>query len=115
MPFRSTSAANGLLAANHEYINPELMFPGYREGDPEAWQVAVELEAHGVTIIEITQRGHENWVYIPDSRYNQRSTGTTRIELTGTAAGSDWLKTSTDPTGTIVYGTLNSCTGRKTL
>ncbi|GBD20878.1 hypothetical protein HRbin28_01327 [bacterium HR28] len=114
LPFRSTSAANGLLAVNHEYTNPELMFPNYREGDPEAWQVAVELEAHGVTIIEIMQRGRGNWVYIPGSRYNRRITGTTRIELTGPAAGSDWLKTSADPTGTIVYGTLNNCAGGKT-
>ena len=110
----AASGSRGLLAVNHEYTNPELMFAGYREGDPEAWQVAVELEAHGVTIVEVLQRERGQWHYLPGSTYNRRVTGTTRCELTGPAAGSDWLKTSTDSTGTVVYGTLNNCAGGKT-
>lgn len=114
LPGGAASGSRGLLAVNHEYTNPELMFPGYREGDPEAWQVAVELEAHGVTIVEVLQRGRGQWHYLPGSSYNRRITGTTRCELTGPAAGSDWMKTSTDSTGTVVYGTLNNCAGGKT-
>ncbi|WP_448575017.1 PhoX family protein [Thermomicrobium sp.] len=111
----AASGSRGLLAVNHEYTNPKLMFPSYREGDPEAWQVAVELEAHGVTIVEVFQHGHGQWHDRPGSPFNRHITGTTRRELTGPAAGSDWLKTSTDSTGTVLDGTLNNCAGGKTL
>ncbi|MCS7051330.1 MAG: DUF839 domain-containing protein, partial [Thermomicrobium sp.] len=114
LPAGSANARRGLLAVNHEYTNPELMFAGYREGDPEPWQVAVELEAHGVTIVEVARHERGEWGYLPGSRFNRRITGTTRCELTGPAAGSDWLKTSADRTGTVVYGTLNNCAGGKT-
>ncbi len=114
LPPRSANPQHALLAVNHEYTNPELMFPGYRPGDPEPWQVATELEAHGVSIVEIIQRGRGQWTYRPGSAYNRRITGTTPCELTGPAAGSDWLKTSSDPSGTLVFGTLNNCAGGKT-
>ncbi|KZF07059.1 phosphatase, partial [Rhodococcus sp. EPR-279] len=40
-----------------------------------------------------------------------RITGTTEFVVTGPAAGSDFLKTSVDPTGTRVLGTFNNCAG----
>lgn len=114
IPPQAHGSSRGLLAVNHEYTNPELMFPGYREGDPEPWQVAVELEAHGVTIVEIAQYERGQWGYRTGSPYNRRITGTTPCELTGPAAGSDWLRTSADSAGTLVKGTLNNCAGGKT-
>ncbi len=114
VPARAGNAQRGLLAVNHEYTNPELMFPGYRPGDPEPWQVAVELEAHGVSIVEISQSGRGGWTYRPGSVYNRRITGTTPCEITGPAAGSDWMRTAGDPSGKTVLGTLNNCAGGKT-
>lgn len=47
----------GLLAVNHKYTNPELMFPGYVVGTPTREQVDIELAAHGVSIVEVRRRG----------------------------------------------------------
>jgi uncharacterized protein len=46
-----------------------------------------------------------------DQQYNRRYTGTSEFVLDGPAAGSDLLKTSADPSGTRVLGTLNNCSG----
>ena len=48
----------GLLCVNHEYTNPELMFPGYDSDNPTKEQVDYELAAHGATAVFIqrTQR-----------------------------------------------------------
>ena len=43
----------GLLAVNHEYTNPELMFPNYDSASPTRTQVDIELAAHGMTIVEV--------------------------------------------------------------
>jgi secreted PhoX family phosphatase len=47
-------------------------------------------------------------------RLNRRITATTPFEITGPAAGSDLLKTSADPSGTLALGTLNNCAGGRT-
>lgn len=114
LPSSGPHPTRALLAVNHEYTNPELMFPGYRPGDPELWQMAVEWEAHGVSVVELVRRAHGDWRVDLASSRNRRVTATTRCELTGPAAGSDWLRTSADPTGTVVAGTLNNCAGGKT-
>ena len=43
------------------------------------------------------------------SKYARRITGQTPIKIGGPAAGDDRLKTSADPTGKLVLGTLNNC------
>ncbi|MCU0246071.1 MAG: PhoX family phosphatase [Bryobacter sp.] len=109
----SVNSNLGLLAVNHEYTNPELMFENYQAGNPTKEQVDIEIAAHGVTVVEI-QRMPNAWEYIQYSRYNRRFTGSSAMELTGPAAGDDLLKTSADPTGRRVAGTLNNCAGGKT-
>jgi uncharacterized protein len=129
LPQGSQSTDRGLLIVNHEYTNPELMFPGYLEANPEYTGddeeiepfipspiqdfVDVELEAHGLSIVEIARNG-DSWEVVRDSEYNRRITATTPTELTGPAAGADLLKTSEDDTGTQVTGTLNNCAGGTT-
>ena len=112
--FRARSASRGLLTVNHEYTNPELMFPGYEAGSPGRDQVDVELAAHGLSVVEITRVPGGGWRAVTASPLNRRITGETEMALTGPAAGHGWLRVSDDPTGTRVRGMLNNCGGGKT-
>jgi uncharacterized protein len=115
-PIPSNTLSNiGILAVNHEYTNPELMFAGY---DPEATpptkeQVDVELAAHGVTIVQVALVDGR-WTVDRNGPLNRRYTATSPMRVSGPAAGHEWLKTSADPSGTEVLGTLNNCAGGKT-
>jgi len=127
LPLGSDSSDHGLMVVNHEYTNPELMFSGYLVKNPEYVEgsediaefvpattkeiVDTELEAHGVTVVEIQRDADGAWAVVLDSEYNRRVTATTPTLLTGAAAGHELLKTSEDATGTNVTGTLNNCAG----
>jgi secreted PhoX family phosphatase len=89
----------GLLVVNHEYTNPELMFYGYDANNPTQVQVDVELEAHGLTVVEVRSlRGGKKWEYVVGAVQNRRITATTPMMLTGPAAGDVLLQTTADPT-----------------
>ena len=107
------SSENGLLCVNHEYTSTNLMFPGLKSvSDITEELCATELAAHGGTIIEIKKDNEGVWSPVVDSRFNRRITGgSTVMEITGPAAGSDRMKTSEDPSGRRVIGTLNNCAG----
>ena len=110
LPIGSESSDHGILVFNNEYTNPEMMFPNYDAASTTQEIVDVELEAHGLTIVEIV-RENGAWKTVQDSTYNRRITGTTPATLTGPAAGAEWLQTSTDAEGANVLGTLNNCAG----
>jgi secreted PhoX family phosphatase len=130
LPLGSGASDHGLLVVNHEYTNPELMFPGYLVANPEFDAadedseefipaptkeiVDVELEAHGLTIVEIQRGADGAWEVVLDGEYNRRITATTPMVLTGPVAGAELAKTTEDPTGTDVIGTLNNCAGGTT-
>jgi hypothetical protein len=113
LPRGSDSSAHGLLHVNHEYTDPQLMFAGWSAEAQTPEQTQIELMAHGGTTIEIQKRDGI-WSVVPDSQYARRITLATEMEIVGPAAGHDRLKTSADPTGTKVLGTLNNCAGGKT-
>ncbi|GAA0507112.1 phosphatase [Saccharopolyspora subtropica] len=101
-----------LLVVNHEYTTETHMFPGYDENNPTEEQVRIAWAAHGLSVVLVKR---ENGALRPKpSRYNRRITLTTPFELRGPAAGSDYLRTSADPTGTKVLGTQNNCSGSLT-
>ncbi len=105
----------GLLAVNHEYTNPELMFLNHGGFNAQtAAQTAIELQAHGLTVVEIARDATGSWRYVQGSQFNRRITATTPFEITGPAAGNDALKTRADATGRRVLGTLNNCAGGQT-
>ena len=108
--------ARGLLCVNHEYTSTQLLFPGLAEAKWRltADQCAVEMEAHGGTVLELAQGEDLQWAPVVASQYNRRLTATPPMTLTGPAAGSPRLQTSDDPTGAAVLGTLNNCAGGMT-
>ena len=104
------NSKSGILTVNHEYTNPEIMFPKYNVNSITRNQVDVQLAAHGLSCVEVERRDDE-WIYHRRSRFNRRITAETFMEITGPAAGAELLKTSYDPSGSFVFGTLNNCAG----
>src|SRR5690606_37292730 len=86
------SDVHGLLVVNHEYTNPHLMFPGLvtlAEGEITLnpltkEQAAIELMAHGGTIVEI-RKVDGKWQVVKDGQYNRRITAETEMEIRGPA------------------------------
>jgi hypothetical protein len=119
LPLGSDNPENGLLCVNHEYTSEEVMFPGLGRQDGDAKftgmtkeLVDIEMAAHGGSVIEIRKGANRKWSVVKDSKYNRRITaGSTQMKISGPAAGHDRLKTTADPSGTKVVGTLNNCAG----
>ena len=108
-PFGPKVFEQGLLALNHEYTNYEYLF-GKEYTEPWTREKAMKaINAHGVSIVHLQRDGQSGWRPVIPSRYNRRITGDTPIELTGPVAGHALLRTSADPSGTRVRGTLNNC------
>ncbi|MEN3029069.1 MAG: PhoX family phosphatase [Aquificaceae bacterium] len=113
--FMSLSRGRALLVVNHEYTNPELMFADFEPSEkrPTGEEALFMLEAHGISVVEI-RKEKEGWSYIKGSNYNKRITGSTRCEISGPAKGHQLMKSSYDPEGAYVLGTINNCSGGKT-
>ena len=107
----------GILCVNHEYTSTTLMLPNVAANYPASMTAElcnVELAGHGGTVVEIVEKNGQ-WQIDLNSKYNRRITAhKTPMEITGPAAGSDRLKTSEDPNGTLVAGTMNNCAGGTT-
>lgn len=117
LPYGSGNAERGLLCVNHEHTTSRLMWPGLTRNPEEKVtraQAEVEMASHGHTVVEV-RRQNGRWMVVTDSPYNRRFTMlSTEMRIAGPAAGDARLKTSADPTGTRVIGTLNNCAGGKT-
>ncbi len=132
LPPFSKKSNSGLLCVNHEFTNARMMFPELTpamqakiEGavgvsaqtlfgqmpDLSREQVDIEMAAHGHSVVEVKfQNGA--WKVVKDSPFNRRlSMLSTPMRLSGPAAGHARLKTSADPAGATVIGTLNNCAG----
>lgn len=108
-----TGAAGSLLWVNHEYTSGSEMFLGYDASAPTMEQVAIEIAAHGASVVKLKQTP-TGWTYEQGSRFNRRIMGDTPMLLTGPAAGDVLLQTSDDPSGRRVLGMLNNCGGGTT-
>ncbi len=113
--------SRGVLCVNHEYTNEEVMFPGLGRQDRDGFQgmtkelVDIEMAAHGGSVVEIAKGTDGKWSLVKDSALNRRiSPLNTAMSFSGPAAGHDRMKTSADPTGTTVIGTINNCAGGMT-
>ena len=118
LPMGSANPDHGLLCVNFEYTIPHLMFPGLKPDDLSGItreQCEIEMAAHGHGIVEIRRDGAGRWEVVGDSPYNRRITAlATECRIAGPAAGHARLRTSADPTGTKVVGTINNCAGGRT-
>lgn len=117
MPGAPSPANHGLLVANQEYTNEELMFPGIRAvqqkrgfGKITKDLVAIEMAAHGGSVMEV-KKANGKWQVVKDSKYGRRITADTPMDITGPAAGHNRMKTKTETTGTRVNGMVNNCAG----
>lgn len=101
-----------VYVCSHEYTTEPQMHPGYDPENPTEEQVNIGLAAHGQTVLEVEKvEGSGDLKALVGAPLNRRITATTPFTLTGPAAGSDLVKTSDDPEGTTVLGTLNNCSG----
>lgn len=115
--FPIVGSQRGLIVQNNEYTDDGLLFPdGVNNWTQE--KTNKSLNAHGVSIIEVTKRTgfpwdwkrrRGKWDVVRPSPFARRITGMTPIEIGGPAAGDPRLMTSDDPTGRRVLGTLNNC------
>jgi hypothetical protein len=118
LPYGSKASDRFLLVANHEYVNPNLMFAGLGSGRDSNLkttreQVAVLMAAVGGAVIEIAREGAA-WKVVAGSKYARRLSANTVMQISGPAAGHDKLKTHADPTGRTVLGTFANCAGGST-
>ncbi|MFF9339088.1 MULTISPECIES: PhoX family protein [unclassified Streptomyces] len=104
-----------VLVANHEYTDEVLMFRGYDAANPTREQVEIAWAAHGLSVV-VVQEERRSGRLTPVRRHhlNRRLHTTSEFELTGPAAGSALVRTSADPAGRTVLGTLNNCAGGTT-
>ncbi|WP_104053006.1 MULTISPECIES: PhoX family phosphatase [unclassified Arthrobacter] len=113
---RQPNGKKGLLVCNHEYVNPEIMFPAApASAAEEAERRAIFRNAVGMSVVELERSSRGTpWNYVRGARLNRRITLDTVFELTGPAAGTELLKTAADPEGRFVLGTLGNCAGGST-
>jgi uncharacterized protein len=121
MPGSTDTSTRALMCVNHEYTSPELMFRDVMQanGRPDMAKmtkaiVDVEMAAHGGSIVEIAKGANGKWSTVRDSRFNRRVSINTPMRISGPAAGHERLRTSADPTGRAVVGTINNCAGGMT-
>lgn len=112
---RDNSNSNrGLLVMNHEniagtvqFIHPQGQTNASSGARPEAEAIR-EIEAHGVSIIEINRSGTQ-FALNQASALNRRITARTPMALNGPVGATAAVKTKYSPGGTQTRGTINNC------
>ncbi|MEJ7633269.1 PhoX family phosphatase [Aeromicrobium sp.] len=101
-----------LLVINHEYTTETMMFPAYDPANPTREQVEIAWAAHGLSVVAVGESDRDGSLRpIVGDRMNRRLHTQTEFELTGPVAGHPLVRTSADPRGRKVLGTLNNCAG----
>lgn len=100
-----------IYVCSHEYTTEPQMHPGYDPDNPTEEEFLIGIAAHGQSILEVSKVEGTGELKSEFGPLNRRITGDTPVTFSGPAAGSDMLKTSADPEGTTVLGTLNNCAG----
>jgi secreted PhoX family phosphatase len=110
--FPLQGSTRGLLAVNHEYTDDGLLHVGgFNQMNSE--KVRKAQNAHGLSVIEVEMK-NGRWDMVRPSPYARRVTLSTPFRVAGPAAGHALMRTSADPQGVTVLGTLNNCASSKT-
>ena len=106
------SSRSGVIALNHEYTDDGLLHPdGFTTMTAE--KVKKSQNAHGLAVYEVAMNA-SGWQMVRPSKYARRFTMDTPFSVSGPAAGHAMMKTSADPMGKTVLGTLNNCASSQT-
>ncbi|MDP1028659.1 PhoX family phosphatase [Sphingomonas sp. KR1UV-12] len=110
----ANSSTRGLLALNHENITVGYLHPNgptnFTAAGPRPEAEALkEIEAHGVSVIEVTRATAGAWSYVQSSSFNRRITPNTAMQFSGPVRGDANLRTRYSPDGTTGRGTINNC------
>ena len=113
LPLRGDRA---LLVVNHEYTDENLMFPADTYTPAQIKSIA--MSNYGMSVVTV-KRGATpgSWRQVKDlrgCRENRRIHIETLFRVVGPAAGDPRLRTTADPSGRRVLGTLNNCAGGTT-
>lgn len=101
-----------LMVVNHEYTIEPMMFRDYDAADPTEEQVRIGMQAHGLSVVVVERDPRTGRIAaVVDERFNRRITATSTLTIDGPAAGSPLLRTSADPSGRSVLGTIANCSG----
>jgi hypothetical protein len=100
-----------LMVNNHEYTAELFMFYGWDTDNPTREQAEIAWAAHGLSVVMVEKDRRGRLEVRLDRHYNRRLTLAAPFTVQGPAAGSALLKTSVDPAGRTVLGTLNNCAG----
>ena len=105
--YPQNGSTSGLLVMNHEYSDDGLL---HTDGMTTwtAQKVRKAQAAHGVSVIEVEQKGGQ-WQIVKPSPWARRITANTPMAFAGPAAGHAMLKTAFDSAGMRPLGTLNNC------
>jgi secreted PhoX family phosphatase len=110
--YNPNASDRGLLVMNHEAITPAYLHAtgptivgGVRTVNDE---VIKELNAHGVSVIEVNKNGSAV-TFNKSSSYNRRVTTFTDMTLSGPAGGTAAMITAYSTNGTKTRGTVNNC------
>lgn len=110
--FPLQGSKRGLLAINHEYTDDGLLHVG-GFNNMNLDKVRKAQNAHGLSVIEV-EMNQGKWDVVRPSPYARRVTLSTPFRVSGPAAGHALMRTSADPQGQTVLGTLNNCASSKT-
>jgi secreted PhoX family phosphatase len=114
--FNPGASDRGLLCMNHEAITASYLHAagqttsgsGTAAIRPVQDEVIKEMNAHGVSVIEVS-RSSNRFTYKKDSSFNRRITTLTEMDLSGPAARSPMMITAYSTDGSKTRGTVNNC------
>lgn len=109
------SNSRALLGINHEWVTQTFLHPNGPTAAPRPdAEVVKEMQAMGVSIVEIAKGANGKFAYVQGSPFNRRITTETEIQFAGPARGNALLRTKFSPDGTKTRGTVNNCGTGKT-
>lgn len=112
----AATSDRGMLCLNHENITPMFLHASSADlATPRPEDAALkEINAHGISVIEIARNGSGVFAVDTASMRNRRITPTTPMTLNGPVRGSRFTVSKYSSAGTAARGTINNCASGQT-